>query len=160
MGKLKPGKKFSRKNVIRAAEANFDEMTKYRRITEQAILYNGGLHKSLQHELCTCSHGASKHFEHPTTIVVDHPCTVVDCECKAFKSNYDQSLENWKTMVWAELDQKHNIKPGSELAGGPADDSELIKSFEIGVKAEDHAKAVVEWLNAKTAPSEPAEVKP
>ena len=148
MGKQLAGKKVARRLMIRAFESQKKQADDRKLIIQNALMYNAGLHKALQHELCTCEHGASKHLKNEIS-KTDTRCEVVDCECPGFLSNYDQSLKNWKGELWAELQLAGHILFDLANPEHPMQEFKVIEAFEGGKKATEYKDAVLLWIKVQ-----------
>ena len=147
MGKLRLGTGVPKKVITGIVEKQKLELQKQRNMIENALLHIAPLHRKLQHELCVCEHGASLHLGNEET-----KCKEVGCECKAYKSNHDQSRENYDRDVINHLRQEHSILPLDEWASKPEypmHESQMRRDFENGVKPEEKAKKIADWLTAR-----------
>lgn len=140
MGRIQPGIKISRKHITRAADEWKRQATERAGVIQQALLYNAALHKNLQHELCVCEHGASKHLGTPDT-----RCTVVDCNCQSYKSNRDQAFDNWIGDVRARLQQAELPYENAATPEHPMHSTKQEEAFDKGRTAEEYAKLVAEY---------------
>lgn len=147
MGRLQPGIKISRKHITRAADEWKRQATERAGVIQQALLYNAALHKNLQHELCVCEHGASKHLGS-----AEARCSVVDCSCTEYKSNRAQAFDNWVGDVRARLQQAELPYENAATPEHPMHATKLDEAFDMGKTSEDYAKLVAEYeADAKKA---------
>lgn len=140
MGRLYPGVKISRKHITRAADEWKRQASERAGVIQQALLYNAALHKSLQHELCTCEHGASKHLG-----TADSRCTVVDCNCPGYKSNRAQAFDNWIGDIRARLQQAGLPYENAATPEHPLHPTKQDEEFDRGRTAEEFVKLVTEY---------------
>lgn len=159
-------KKPSREALQRLCDQWMQTARERGEVISNALMYNAGLHKALQHELCVCQHGASKHLQISTFVPAEigegggfiaHTrtdgdgtrCREIGCNCEGFKSNWQQSFENWSAECWSYLDRSHN-RPQHlpHSAEDPMHQVFLAEAFDSGVKAEDQAKKAADWLTA------------
>lgn len=170
MGRVKLGRHLSRKHVTRIADAYKQKAEERAGVITQALMYNAALHKSLQHELCACTHGASKHMEAEVIRAadapgmvqkwdLDHPCLEVGCDCKGFKSSWQTSFDAWSTECWAYLDREHHVdKYAPVFTEDPMHELRMVEAFDGGIKAEAHALAKAKILKALAENQAEAEV--
>jgi hypothetical protein len=161
MGKLRLGTKLSHKHTVRRANEWKEQAEQAKAVTQQALLYNAGLHRSLQHELCVCGHGASKHLPHPEYQDAEvQACHEINCECKLFKSNWQQAFENWTAEAWAYCLSNHGLDqtklPPVTDPTDPMHPVKLTEAFDGGVKAEKQAEEKAKWELAMTENAEEA----
>ncbi len=141
-------KKPSREALKRLCDQWMQTARERGEVISNALMYNAGLHKALQHELCVCQHGASKHLA-STNDADGDACSEVGCKCAGFKSNWQQSFENWSAECWSYLDRSHNRPQHQpQSAEDPMHQVFLAEAFDSGVKAEDQAKKAADWLTA------------
>jgi hypothetical protein len=157
MAKQHFGKKIPRKKLQLIASVAMKKAEDRKLVNQNMLMYNAGLHLKLQHELCVCSHGASKHFGAPVEVLekdgdgqaigsqmVSNLCTVVDCGgCRGYKSNYSASFDKWIKEFRQLMDQKHGLPLLDSMMPTEKDQ---IDAFEGGVKPEAFAEAYAEQL--------------
>jgi hypothetical protein len=150
MGRQQPGKKISRKIMIRYANEEHRIAQRNLKAVQNAIIANANMQQMLQHEMCVCSHGATKHWEQP-----DRICTTEGCTCVGWRSLWVQAFEVWKEQIPVEVD-KLELPFTSEQMDAVMAGIDLPNWFDSSVKPHHAAQRIKERLEKPEVPAEDA----
>lgn len=140
MGKQVPGKKINRKHMIRFANEQHRIAERNLRAVQNAVMANANMQQILQHEMCVCSHGATKHWDS-----TDRMCVTEGCTCQGWKSLWSQAFEAWKLEIPNEV-AKLNLDFSEEEVAAVIATIDLPAWFDANVKPVSAAQRVKERL--------------
>lgn len=148
MGTVQPGKKINRKTMIRYANEEHRIATRNLRALENAIIANANMQQILQHQMCVCTHGATKHWNNPERL-----CEQDGCACTGWISLWTQAFEAWTEAV---KDEVHKLDDPS-AAAILLEDGLLERWFDASVKPDQAALRVKERLELELKATEVSE---
>ena len=159
MGKQVPGKKINRKFIIRFANEQQRIAQRNQKAVQNAVIANANMQQVVQHEICLCTHGGTKH------LTPERLCTMNGCTCTGFTSLWENAFRNWQSQFKLEL-LKIGIPNVEEGVNYPPEVEEALNAtdfpawFDSNVKPDQAALRIKEKLEVPKDEPAPVAVDP